>query len=135
MLAGEPGMMVRAHPIVLNDGDYLLPIYHETGANREVVGADTTSLFLRYNPRSNRWTETNRIRSRIGNLQPAVVQISDTYLVCYCRRGGGYDPTTDGYLVRSESHDGGRTWSDGKDSSFPNPNAAIDFIKLRNGHL
>ena len=135
MLAHEPGMMVRAHPIVLNDGDYLLPIYHETGHDREMVGADTTSLFLRYDPRSNRWTETNRIRSSRGNLQPAVVQITDKDLVCYCRRGGGYDPTRDGYLIRSESHDGGRTWSEGKDSAFPNPNAAVDFIKLRNGHL
>ena len=33
------------------------------------------------------------------------------------------------------SHDGGRTWSEGKDSEFPNPNAAVDFIKLRNDHL
>ncbi|MBI1790621.1 MAG: exo-alpha-sialidase, partial [Acidobacteria bacterium] len=35
----------------------------------------------------------------------------------------------------AESTDGGRTWSEGRDSSFPNPNAAVDFIKLRNGHL
>ena len=26
-------------------------------------------------------------------------------------------------------------WSDGKDSAFPNPNAAIDFIKLKSGRL
>jgi len=37
--------------------------------------------------------------------------------------------------VRTESRDGGRTWSEGADSEFPNPNAAVDFIKLRNGHL
>jgi len=27
------------------------------------------------------------------------------------------------------------TWSEGKDSSFPNPNAAIDFLKLKSGRL
>src|SRR5271157_2010966 len=40
-----------------------------------------------------------------------------------------------GYIVRSESHDGGLTWSEGKDSEFPNPNAAVDFVKLRSGQL
>jgi predicted neuraminidase len=135
LLTFEQGMMVRSKPIVLNDGDYLLPIYHETGHDREMVGADSTSFFLRYNPKTHTWTETNRISSRIGNIQPAVVQITDDYLICYCRRGGGYEPVTDGYIVRSESHDGGQTWSPGTDSQFPNPNAAVDFTKLRNGHL
>ena len=64
MLAFEQGMMVRAHPIVLNDGDYLLPIYHETGHDREHVGYDTTSLFLRYDRKQHTWHETNRVSSR-----------------------------------------------------------------------
>ncbi len=135
MLSFEKGTMVRAAPIVLRNGDYLLPIYHETGNDREKVGADTTSLFLRRNAKSGEWTETNRVKSRLGNLQPAVVQISDECLVAYSRRGGGYDGQEDGWLVRSESRDGGFTWSEGKDSPFPNPNSAADFIRLQNGHL
>ncbi|HPO16950.1 MAG TPA: exo-alpha-sialidase [Candidatus Hydrogenedentes bacterium] len=135
VLAMEKGMMVRSQPIVLKNGDYLLPIYHETGHDREVVGGDTTSLFLRCDPKTNTWTETNRISARLGCLQPAVVQIDENYLIAYMRRGGGYDPRTDGYLVRAESHDGGKTWLEGKDSAFPNPNAAADFLRLHNGHL
>src|SRR5439155_11250481 len=34
-LTTEAGTMVRAKPIVLRGGDYLLPIYHETGNDRE----------------------------------------------------------------------------------------------------
>ena len=135
VLGDERGMMVRSKPIVLNNGDYLLPIYHEKGHDREFVGPDTTSLFLRCNPKTMAWTETNRITSRLGCLQPAVAQMTDEYLIAYMRRGGGYDPRTDGYIVRAESHDAGRTWSEGKDSTFPNPNAAVDFLKLSNGHL
>ncbi len=135
MLQFEKGMMVRAAPIVLTNGDYLLPIYHETGNDRENVGADTTSLFLRRNSKTGEWTETNRVKSRIGNLQPSVAEITADYLVAYSRRGGGYTGQEDGWLVRSESRDGGYTWSEGKDSQFPNPNAATDFIKLQNGHL
>ena len=37
--------MVRGKPIVLKGGDYLPPIYHETGHDQEFVGPDTTSLF------------------------------------------------------------------------------------------
>lgn len=129
------GMMVRGRPIVLDDGTHLIPIYHETGADREFVGDDTSSLFLKYNPKTHQWSETGRIKSRMGNLQPSVAQIDDKHLIAYCRRGGGYEPIKDGYVVRSESHDGGQTWEPGTDSQFPNPNAAIDFIRLANGHL
>lgn len=135
MVTWERGTMVRGLPILLNDGNYLLPVYHETGYDRENVGADTMSFFLRLDPKTNTWTESTRIKSRLGNLQPAPVQIDDNYLISYSRRGGGYDGSEKGHLVRSESHDGGRTWSEGVDSQFPNPNAAADFIKLKNGHL
>jgi predicted neuraminidase len=38
-------------------------------------------------------------------------------------------------MLRSESRDGGYTWSDAVETKFLNPNAAVDFIKLQNGHL
>ncbi len=71
----------------------------------------------------------------MGNIQPAVAALNDKELIAYCRRGGSYQPIPDGYVVRSESHDGGRTWSEGRDSQFPNPNAAVDFLKLKSGSL
>lgn len=135
MLAFELGSMVRGRPIVLNDGDYLLPIYHETGEDREQTAADTCSFFLRYNPRAKTWSESSRIMSSNGNLQPAPVQITDDYLVAYCRPGGDFEPNPNRFTIRSESRDGGRTWSRGENSQFPNPNSAVDFIKLENGHL
>ncbi len=135
ILSFEEGTMVRGQPIVLNNGDYLLPIYHETGADREKTASTTCSYFMRYNPRTKAWSESNRIKSAMGNLQAQVVQLSDNYLIAYIRRGGDFLPTDHGYLLRSESHDGGYTWSDAKETKFPNPNAAVDFIKLKNGHL
>lgn len=135
LLTLEPGTMVRNRPIVLSNGEYLLPIYHETGEDTEKTGADTTSLFLRYNSKTKKWTEAGRIRSPKGNLQPGVVELEPGHLIAYCRRAGDYLPTTKGYIIRSESRDYGQTWTEGVDSKFPNPNAAIDFLKLRNGHL
>lgn len=135
LLALEEGMMVRGRPIVLSNGDYLLPVYHEVGDDPEAVGAGSTSRFLRYDATSKTWSPSGVIHSAKGNIQPAVAEVTDGYLVAYCRRGGGYGADEVGYIVRSESRDGGRTWSEGKDTAFPNPNAAVDFVKLKNGHL
>ena len=136
MLTFEPGTMVRNRPIVLSGGDYLVPVYHEVGDDPERVGPDCTSFFLRYSPDTGQWTESNRVRSRLGNIQPAPAIVSDQHLVAFCRRGGDYSGQPDGWLVRTESRDGGRTWSPGVDSRIPNPNAAVDFLRLQSGkHL
>jgi predicted neuraminidase len=134
MLTFEAGTMVRNRPIVLPSGEYLLPVYHEVGDDPEAVGPNCTSFFLRYDPRTQKWTESNRVRSRLGNIQPAPALIEGNHLMAFCRRGGNYEGRPDGWLVKTESWDGGKTWSDGVDSEFPNPNAAIDFLRLRNGH-
>ena len=55
--------------------------------------------------------------------------------MAFCRRGGGYEPDEVGYIVRSESRDGGQTWTKGADTVYPNPNAAVDLIKLKSGNL
>ena len=135
LLTLEAGMMVRNRPIVLGDGSYLLPVYRETGHDPESVGPDSVSLFLRHDPKARTWTQSGPIRSPKGNIQPAVVEVSPGHLIAYCRRGGDYNPKTIGYLVRSESTDFGRTWTPGQDSKFPNPNAAVDFLKLKSSRL
>jgi len=134
-LVSEEGMMVCNKPIVLHNGDYLLPLYFEAGNNPEATGADSCGLFLHYEVKKKVWQQTGRIRSATGNIQPAAVEVRDNFLVAYCRRGGNYEPTTNGWLVRAESHDGGWTWSAGANSPFKNPNAAVDFIKLQSGNL
>jgi predicted neuraminidase len=129
------GMMVRGRPIVLSNGDYLLPIYHEVGNDPESVGPGSTSRFLRWDTKRRQWIDSGVIHSKKGNIQPAPAEIAPGHLVAYCRRGGGYGPVKDGYIIRSESNDNGHTWSEGLDSKFPNPNSAVDFIKLKSGSL
>ncbi len=135
VLEFEQGMMVRGRPIVLSDGNYLLPIYHETGHDTERVSADSASLFLRFDNTTKKWNRTKRIRSSNGNIQPAVVALGNDHLLAFCRRGGGYEPDEVGFIVKSESHDGGETWTEGTDTIYPNPNAAVDLLKLKSGNL
>lgn len=135
-LTFEAGTMVRNRPITLADGSWLLPVYHELGTDTERTEAGCQSFFLRHDPVRREWTGSNRVRSRLGNIQPAPAVIGGDRLVAFCRRGGDYEGRPDGWLVRTESRDGGRTWSEGVDSEFPNPNAAVDFLRLRSGrHL
>ena len=135
MISDREGDMVRGRPIVLSNGSYLLPIYNERGFDKEVVGADSVSTFLMLKPKSSTWVRGGEIHSANGNIQPAVVEIAPGHLIAYCRRGGGYDATTSGFIVRSESKDGGISWKAGENSTFPNPNAAIDLLRLKNGYL
>lgn len=137
VLSNEAGMMVRNRPIVLGDGSYLLPAYQETGHDQEAVGADSTSVFFRFDPqaKAKRWERLGSIHSKNGNIQPAPLETAPGHLVAYCRRGGDYSPKTRDFLVRAESADGGKTWSEGRPSAFPNPNAAVDFLKLKSGRL
>ncbi|MBI3117760.1 MAG: exo-alpha-sialidase, partial [Candidatus Hydrogenedentes bacterium] len=51
------------------------------------------------------------------------------------RRGGSFDPLPAGRIIRAESPVGCNTWTRGTPSQFKNPNAAISFIQLKNGHL
>jgi len=135
LLTLERGWMVRGRPIVLASGKYLLPIYHETGEDRERVSPDTTSLFMIYDPAAKTWSVSGRIRSRLGNLQPSPAEIAPNHLLAFCRRGGDYSAHKDGWLVRAESRDGGLNWGPGVDSDFPNPNSAIELLQLANGKL
>lgn len=135
VVAWDAGMMVRSRPILLADGTYLLPVYSETGADTERTGTDTCSVFLRFDPTSKTWSTSNKVTSRLGNLQPAAVELEPGRLLALCRRAGDYEPGSDGKVVRTESTDGGKTWSPGVDTEFPNPNAAVDLLRLRNGHL
>lgn len=129
------GLLVRSQPLQLADGDILLPIYHERGTDKEHVGEASTSLFARFNKATKRWSFTDEIHSRMGNIQPAVVPLDAKHFLAFCRRCGRYGYVPDGFIVKTESYDGGLTWSPGVDTKFPNPNSAIDLIKLKNGHL
>jgi predicted neuraminidase len=137
LLSFEKGLMVRSQPVQVAGGDFLLPIYHEKGNDREVVGSDSASLFARFEKATRRWKLTDEVHSRLGNIQPAVAPIDAEAmrLLAFCRRGGGYGYVPDGFIVATQSSDGGRTWSPGIDTEFPNPNAAVDLIRLASGNL
>ncbi|HEY65309.1 MAG TPA: exo-alpha-sialidase [Caldilineae bacterium] len=122
----EPyGWMTRSKPIVLDNGDLLLPMYYETPEETQ-----WESFVLISQDDGDTWQPYGHITSPTGNIHPTVVQRSDGELLMIMRTGG-----PGGHLWQSRSGDHGRTWSPAEPVDLPNPNSGIDMIRLRSGRL
>ncbi len=114
------GWMPRVHPLILPDGTLLLPLANETFSVAAMAmtrdGGET-------------WT-TSHVVPGGGVEQPSVVRLKDGRLVAFFRDAGPAHR-----IRRSESNDGGETWSEITNTDLPNPGAGIEAAMLRNGHL
>lgn len=64
-----------------------------------------------------------------GLIQPTLYDTADGRVIALCRSRGL------GAICRSESRDGGETWSPATPIALPNPNAGIDVVRIRSGKL
>jgi len=113
------GWMPRVHPTVLPSGRWLLPLYSDTF---------DASLIAISDDQGTTWSASAPMLG-FGNIQPSLVRKNDGTIVAFMRDNGRH------HKIRlSSSSDEGRTWGPVTDSSFPNPGAGIDVIRLANGH-
>ena len=117
----ELGWMIRNEPVRLSTGEIVFPIYDER---------DWSSLFLVSRDEGRTWVQSNKLVSRPGNIQPAVVELGDGSLLAYMRTGG-----RGGHIWQSRSFDHGLTWTAPTSTRFRNPNSAVDLVKLSDGSL
>jgi predicted neuraminidase len=64
-----------------------------------------------------------------GNIQPTLFATRKGTVLALCRTRGM------GLICRSESADGGRTWSEATLTALPNPNSGIDGVRGADGTL
>ena len=125
-LTEEWGYITRCKPLQLKNGDILLPTHDER---------DWSSLFFIAEKGEPIWSTGQRIDCgggfHWGNIEPTAIQRSDGDLLCFMRAGG---PETR-RIWQSESFDRGRTWTRPVTVSLPNPDAAVDLLRLANGHV
>ena len=117
--------LVRNKPIYAGDGRIGLPVYHEMALKYPQMlwltpGADGT--LEDYRMRS--------LASEEGLIQPALVPLEDDRVLMMLR-----DRRDQQSLYTAVSEDNGWTWSEAAPSALPNPDAAIDALRLRDGRI
>lgn len=115
----ETGWMPRTHPIILDNGNILLPLYSD-GFNFGLIAISGDD--------GETWQSSLPIVGR-GLNQPSLVVRSDGTIHAYMRDDGD-EP---GRILTSHSVDGGVSWSYAEKSDIPNPGASIEVIKLFSG--
>lgn len=114
------GWMTGTKPLLLKNGEMLLPLYDEV---------NVSSVFMITGDGGTSWRKTGPIKSSPGNIQPSVVQLEDGSLLCYMRN---WRP---GKMWQSTSSDNGRTWSKAVPHELPNSGSRLDMVKLKTGEL
>ena len=115
----QEGWMTRNHPITLDNGRIVLPLYHD-GFNLAMCALSDDD--------GETWRASKPIVGLAG-IQPTVIQKNDGTLVAYMRDSG--DPP--GRALVSESPDNGESWLPAVDTDIPNPSSSLEAIKLKNG--
>ena len=114
------GWMPRAHPLVRSDGALVLPLSNEN-FNLACMAITPDG--------GETWTFSKPV-PELGLTQPTLVELADGKLLAFFRNNARQHR-----ILRSESSDGGLTWSAVTATDRPHPGAGIELIKLRNGHL
>lgn len=116
----ETGWMTRTHPMVLENGKILLPLYSD-GFNFGLIAISEDSGVS--------WKCSLPIIGR-GLNQPSLILRKDGKLYAYLRDDGD----APGRILISSSEDNGYSWSYAKKTDIPNPGASIEVIKLQSGN-
>jgi predicted neuraminidase len=117
--------LVRNKPIYASDGRIGLPVYHEMAIKFPQI------LWL--TPGGDGMVEHYRMRnlaSEHGLIQPTLVPLGGERVLMLLRDRGGERAMHTAY-----SEDSGWTWSQAAPSGLPNPDAAIDALRLRDGRI
>lgn len=118
MLREELGMVVRTKPLVMDNGEVIFGVENDDDYSRFWITGD--------NGRT--WQITGPVEG-VKNLHPTIIQRRDGTLLAYLRPGDHH------CIARAESYDRGRTWTTAVDTDLPNPHAAVDMVKLRDGRV
>ncbi|MFC1474594.1 exo-alpha-sialidase [bacterium] len=119
-LREETGWMTRNRPLELKDGTFILPMYDEVRWQ---------PLFMLTNDGGKTWAAAGeKLEVPGGAIQPAVIPRDDGSLLAFLRTG---EPGGNVWTI--ESKDSGATWGSPARTELPNPNAAVDAVKLISG--
>jgi predicted neuraminidase len=123
------GTFVRQPIVVLDNGDWLLPVFYcPSSPGRKWNGDDDTSAVKISTDAGATWQDVEIPHSR-GCVHMCIAQLGDGSLLALFRSRFA------DHIFQSRSNDRGRTWSAPVKTALPNNNSSIQFTRLANGHL
>jgi len=129
ILFATPGTFVRQPVVVLENGDWLAPVFHcQTTPGEKWVGNHDVSAVRISSDRGATWTE-HTVPGSTGCVHMNIVKAADESLLAFFR-----SRWADSVHV-SHSTDNGRYWSEPQPTELPNNNSSIQVTRLANGHL
>lgn len=123
------GTFIRSPIVVLDSGDWLLPIWRCTKppAGAWTGDLDTSSVMISADGGAS-WTE-HAVPGSTGCVHMSIVDLRDGTLVAFYRSRWADS------IYRSQSSDGGRSWSAPEPTELPNNNSSVMATRLADGRL
>ena len=129
VLFDKTGTFVRQPVTVLDNGDWLLPVFYcRTNPGEKWVGNNDISAVRISSDNGRTWSEAE-VPGSVGCVHMNIGKISDGSLLALYRSRWADS------IYMSRSTDNGRTWSQPIPSDLPNNNSSIQFTCLDNGNL
>jgi predicted neuraminidase len=126
----KAGVFVRQPVVVLDNGDWLLPIFHcRTQPGQRWSGDDDDSAVMISSDRGRSWSE-HAVPGSTGSVHMNIVPSRDGQSLLAFYRSRWADR-----VHRSVSTDNGRTWSAPQPTPLPNNNSSIQVVRLAHGRL
>ena len=119
MIDAKWGQVPRCKPIRMQSGGILFGTEYDDGHSRIWLSEDDCAT----------WQMVGRVDGE-RNQHPTLIEKSDGSVLALLRPCGGQ-----GYVLKSESQDGGRTWMHAECTELASPFAALDAVKLSDGRL
>ena len=129
VLFDKAGTFVRQPVVVLDNGDWLVPVFYcRSRPGEKWVGNDDVSAVRISSDQGRTWSEV-AVPDSVGCVHMNIEKMADGSLLALFRSRWADN------IYRSRSTDDGRTWTAPVPSELPNNNSSIQFIRLDNGHL
>jgi predicted neuraminidase len=124
------GCFVRAPVTLRDDGAWMLPVFrcNARPGQRWTGSHDTSAVAISWDAGAT-WKLGEDVPSSTGSVHMTIVPIAEGRLAAFYRRRQA------DWVHRSESTDGGRSWTAPEPTDVPNNNSSIGAIRLRDGRV